>query len=107
LTEEDAIARHGAVDIYKTSFKPLKHTLTGRDERVLMKLIVHPETDRVLGCHMVGQEAPELVQLAGVAIKLRATKADFDSTVAVHPTSAEELVTMREKAQPATARAAE
>lgn len=101
LTEEEAFARFRKVDVYKTTFRPLKHTLTGRNERVLFKLLVDAETDRVLGCHMVGQDAPELVQLAGVAIKMGATKADFDATVAVHPTAAEELVTLREKAMPA------
>ena len=85
------------VDIYKTSFRPMKHTLSGRDERTLMKLVVDGETHRVLGCHICGPDAGEMVQLLGIAVKLGAKKADFDATLAVHPTAAEELVTMREK----------
>ena len=73
----------------------MKATLSGRDTRILMKLVVDGTTDRVLGCHIVGPEAGELIQIVGVAVKLKATKADFDATMAVHPTAAEELVTMR------------
>lgn len=97
LTEEQARAQVAKVDIYKTSFKPMRHTLSGRDERMLMKLVVDGETDRVLGCHIMGPDAGEMAQLLGIAVKLKATKADFDATMAVHPTAAEELVTMREK----------
>ena len=97
LTEGEARDKYGKVDIYKSDFKALKHTLTGRDERTLMKLIVHPETDVVLGVHMVGPEAGEIIQGIGIAIKAGATKATFDATIGIHPTSAEEFVTMREK----------
>ena len=97
LTEE--VARQGfrSVDIYKANFKPMQHTLSGRDERMLMKLVVDGETDRVLGCHICGPGAAEMAQLLGIAVKVGATKADFDATMAVHPTAAEELVTMRDK----------
>ena len=98
LTETEARARHSHVDVYKAEFRPMKATLSGRDTRILMKLIVDGVSDRVLGCHIVGPEAGEVIQVVGVAIKLKATKADFDATIAVHPTAAEELVTMREKA---------
>ena len=83
------------VIIYKASFRPMKATLSGRKEHVLMKVIVHAGTDKVLGVHVVGEHAGEMIQLAGVAMTMGATKADFDRTVAVHPTAAEELVTMR------------
>jgi glutathione reductase (NADPH) len=101
LTETEARKSHRSVDIYKTSFKPMKHTLSGRDERMLMKLVVDGENDVVLGCHICGPDAGEMAQLLGIAVRLRATKADFDATMAVHPTAAEELVTLREKWQPA------
>lgn len=97
LTEAQARSGHSKVDIYKTSFRPMKHTLSGRDERMLMKLIVDGETDRVLGCHIAGPDAGEMSQLLGIAVTCGATKAQFDATMAVHPTAAEELVTMREK----------
>jgi glutathione reductase (NADPH) len=95
----EAAAREGFanVDIYKTSFRPMKHTLSGRDERTLMKLVVDGATDRVLGCHIVGPDAGEMAQLLGISIRLGAKKSDFDATMAVHPTASEELVTMREK----------
>jgi len=96
MSEEEARSHYDAVDIFKTRFRPLKHTLTGRDEKVFMKLVVDKADDRVLGCHMVGDLAGELVQLLSVAIKAGATKAQFDETVAVHPTLAEEFVTMYE-----------
>jgi glutathione reductase (NADPH) len=96
LTEAAARAMLPMVDIYKTTFRPMKATLSGRDTRMLMKLVVDAATDRVVGCHIVGSDAGEMIQLIGVAVKLRATKADFDATLAVHPTAAEELVTMRE-----------
>lgn len=98
LTEAQARARLPKVDIYKSTFRPMKATLAARDTRSFMKLVVDATTGRVLGCHIVGPDASEIIQLVGVAIKMKATKADFDATVAVHPTAAEELVTMREKA---------
>ena len=96
LTEEQARAR-GPIDVYVSRFRPMKHTLSGRDERAMMKLIVDRATDRVLGCHMVGSDAPEIVQGLGIAMKCGATKAQFDATVGIHPTAAEEFVTMRTK----------
>jgi glutathione reductase (NADPH) len=98
LTEAEACQRLPKVDIYKTSFRPMKATLAGRDTRTFMKLVVDGVTDRVVGCHMVGPDAGELIQVIGIAVKMKATKADFDATMAVHPTAAEELVTMRTKA---------
>ncbi len=100
LAEHIARERYAKLDIYKARFKPLKHTLSGRDERMLMKLVVDGESDRVLGCHVLGADAAEIVQVAAIALRLKATKADFDATMALHPTVAEELVTMREKWQP-------
>ena len=100
LTESAARARHAKVVIYRSVFRPLKHTLSGRDEKMLMKLVVDGETGRILGCHVLGQDAGEMAQLVGIALKMGATKADFDATMAVHPTAAEELVTMREKSEP-------
>jgi glutathione reductase (NADPH) len=97
MTEAEARAKHKAIDIYKTSFRPMKHTLSGRDERMLMKLIVDAATDKVLGCHIAGPDAGEMAQLLGIAVTCGATKAQFDATLAVHPTASEELVTMREK----------
>jgi glutathione reductase (NADPH) len=98
LTQAQACASLAKVDIYKTTFRPLKATLAGRDTRVLMKLVVDGTTGRVVGCHIVGADAGEMVQLVGVAVKMKATKADFDAVMAVHPTASEELVTLREKA---------
>ena len=95
LTEEEARARHGEVDVYESVFRPMKHTLTGRNERTLMKLIVDPVTDLVVGAHMAGPEAGEIIQGLGIAVKAGATKAQFDATVGIHPTAAEEFVTMR------------
>ena len=97
LTEEQARQANFQVDIYKTSFKPLRHTLTGRDERTMMKLVVDQVTDRVLGCHMVGPDAGEVIQGLAVALNCGATKAQFDATIGIHPTAAEEFVTMRTK----------
>ncbi len=97
LTEEKARETRKPVDIFKTSFRPMKHTLSGRDERMFMKLVVDGANDKVLGCHIVGPDAGEMAQLLGIAITCGATKAQFDATLAVHPTAAEELVTMREK----------
>jgi glutathione reductase (NADPH) len=95
LTETEACAKFSRVDIYKTTFRPMKATMSGRDTRMLMKLVVEGSTDRVVGCHIVGDGAAEMVQVLGIAVKLKATKADFDATMALHPTAAEELVTMR------------
>ena len=98
LTEAQARERLAKLDVYKTTFRPMKATLSGRQTRSFMKLLVDGITDRVVGCHIVGPDAGELIQVIGVAVKMGATKADFDATMAVHPTAAEELVTMREKA---------
>jgi glutathione reductase (NADPH) len=95
LIEAQARERFDRVDIYKATFKPMKATLSGRDTRVLMKLIVDASTDRVIGVHIVGDGAAEMIQVIGIAVKMKATKADFDATMALHPTAAEELVTMR------------
>ncbi|MEX2198712.1 MAG: glutathione-disulfide reductase [Burkholderiales bacterium] len=97
-SEEAARARHGAVDIYKTAFRALKHTLGGHEERTFMKLVVDAATQRVLGAHMIGPDAGEIIQGVAIAVKLGATKAQFDATVGIHPTAAEEFVTMRQKA---------
>jgi len=95
LSEEDARDQE-PIEVYCTSFKPMQQAFAGREDRVLMKLIVSQETRRVLGCHIVAPGAGEMIQLAGIAVKMGATKEDFDRTVAVHPTMAEEIVTMRE-----------
>jgi glutathione reductase (NADPH) len=95
LTETQARERHARIDIYKSTFRPMKATLSGRDTRMLMKLVVEGASGRVLGCHIVGEAAAEMIQMVGVAVKMGATKADFDATMALHPTAAEELVTMR------------
>ncbi|PJI43306.1 glutathione-disulfide reductase [Ferrovibrio sp.] len=97
LSETDARAKYGEVDVYRTSFRPLKATISGRDERVMMKLVVDAKTDRVVGAHMVGEDAGEIMQGLAIAIKAGAKKADFDATIGIHPTAAEEFVTMREK----------
>ena len=98
LTEAEARARHGAVDVYRSTFRPMKYTLGDRDEKTMMKLVVERQTGRVLGCHMVGLDAPEIVQGIAVALTCGATKAQFDQTIGIHPSAAEELVTMRTKA---------
>ena len=95
LTETQARERHARIDIYKATFRPMKATLSGRDTRMLMKLVIDGASDCVLGCHIVGEGAAEMVQMAAIAVKMKATKADFDATMALHPTAAEELVTMR------------
>ena len=95
-TEEAAREVHGEVDVYRTVFTPLKHTLSGRDEKTMMKLVVERAGQRVVGCHMVGADAGEIVQGLAVALECNATKADFDRTIGIHPTAAEEFVTMRE-----------
>ncbi|AWU98952.1 glutathione-disulfide reductase [Burkholderia sp. JP2-270] len=97
LTEADARRAYGDVDIYRTSFKALRHTLSGRDERTLMKLVVARDSQRVIGAHMVGRDAGEIVQGIAIAIRAGATKAQFDDTIGIHPTAAEEFVTMRQK----------
>ena len=97
LNEEQARQEYGEVDVYLARFKPMKNTLSGRAERTLMKLVVDPRSDRVLGCHMLGPDAPEIVQGLAIAIKSGATKKMFDQTVGIHPSAAEEFVTMREK----------
>ncbi len=95
LAEEEARAR-GPVEIYRARFRPLRHTLSGRAERTMMKLVVDRRTDRVLGVHMVGEDAPEIIQALAVAVRMGATKADFDAAMALHPTAGEEFLTMRE-----------
>ena len=107
LTEAQACAHLAKVDIYKTMFRPMKATLAGRDTRAFMKLVVDGTSDRVVGCHIVGADAGEMIQLIGIAVKMKATKADFDAVMAVHPTASEELVTLREKAASYERQAAE
>jgi glutathione reductase (NADPH) len=97
LTEDEAGRKYGAIDIYSARFRPMKNTLSGRDERTLMKIIVDPASDRVVGCHMLGPDAPEIIQGLAIAVKCGATKKQFDQTVGIHPSAAEEFVTMREK----------
>jgi len=96
LTETEAAAL-GPIDVYESRFRNMKHSLSGRDEMSIMKLVVDQETDRVLGCHMIGSDSPEIIQGIAIAVKCGATKAQFDSTIGIHPTAAEEFVTMREK----------
>ncbi len=95
LTEGQAKDNFAAVDIYKASFRPMKATLSGREDRMIMKIVVDGDTDRVLGVHILGEDAGEMAQLLGIAVKMKARKADFDATMALHPSAAEELVTMR------------
>lgn len=97
LTEEEARAKYREIDIYSARFRPMKNTLSGRDERTLMKIIVDAASDRVVGCHMLGPDAPEIIQGLAIAVKCGATKRQFDQTVGIHPSAAEEFVTMREK----------
>ena len=97
LSEEQARREYGEVDIYLARFKPMKNTLSGREERTLMKLAVDPRSDRVLGCHMLGPDAPEIIQGLAIAVKCGATKKQFDQTVGIHPSAAEEFVTMRDR----------
>lgn len=96
LSEEQARELHAHIDVYVSSFKPMKHTMSGRNERSMMKLVVDKDTDRVLGAHMVGPDAGEIIQGLAVAIKAGATKSVFDGTIGIHPTAAEEFVTMRQ-----------
>jgi glutathione reductase (NADPH) len=97
LSEADARAKYGPVDIYKTTFRPMRYVMPNDETRMLMKLIVRPADDVVIGCHIVGPDAAEIIQAVGIAVKHGLTKAQFDATCAVHPTVAEELVTMKEK----------
>jgi glutathione reductase (NADPH) len=97
LTEERARGLYPEIDVYRSTFKELKHTLSGRDQKTLMKLVVDAKSDRVLGAHMVGSYAGEIIQGIAIAIRCGATKAQFDATIGIHPTSAEEFVTMRER----------
>jgi glutathione reductase (NADPH) len=97
LSEQAAREMCPNVDIYKAQFRPLKSMISGRDEKMLMKLIVDADSDKVLGCHILGADAAEIVQMAAIALKLGATKAQFDATMALHPSAAEELVTLRHK----------
>ncbi len=107
LSEADARKKYGALDIYRSNFRPMKHTLSGRDEKTMMKLVVERASQRVVGVHMVGLDAPEIVQGLAVAIKAGATKQMFDATVGIHPTAAEEFVTMREPVPDVADKAAE
>ena len=107
LAEHEAREKYPNIDIYLSRFRPMKATLSGRDETTIMKLIVDAESDIVIGAHICGPDAAEMVQLLAIPIRLNATKADFDATMALHPSAAEELVTMRQKWTPPSARAAE
>ncbi len=100
MTEAEARHAHGKVDIYLSRFRAMKHAFAGGDERALIKLVVDQASQKILGCHVVAADAPEIIQMAAIALKMGATKAQWDSTCAVHPTLAEELVTMREKYLP-------
>jgi glutathione reductase (NADPH) len=107
LTEEQAAA-HGPVDVYVTKFTPMRHTLSGRARKSMMKLVVDQATQRVLGVHMLGEDAPEIMQGLAIAVVMGATKADFDRTIGIHPTAAEEFVTLRTRTRVAgVAKAAE
>src|SRR4029079_12772203 len=97
LPEHIACERYPQLDIYRARFRPLKNTLSGRDEFAVLKLLVDGTSDKVVGCHMLGPDAAEIIQMAAIALKMGATKADFDATVALHPSIAEEFVTLREK----------
>jgi glutathione reductase (NADPH) len=97
LSEAEALAMLGNVEVYATTFRPLKYTLSGRNERTLVKLVVDAASQRVVGAHMVGPDAPEIIQGIAIAVKAGLTKDQFDATVAIHPTAAEEFVTLREK----------
>jgi glutathione reductase (NADPH) len=97
MTEQQARERYGEIDIYKSTFRPMKQTLSMRAKKMLMKLVVEAASGRVLGCHLMGPDAAEMAQLLAIPMRMGATKADFDATMALHPTAAEELVTMRQK----------
>ena len=94
--EAEARERFGEIDVYRSTFRELRHTLTGRETKTLMKLLVDRESQRVVGAHMLGAHAGEIVQGVAIAVKCGATKAQVDATVGIHPTAAEEFVTMRE-----------
>jgi glutathione reductase (NADPH) len=97
LSEARAREMYANIDLYKSLFRPMKYTLPVRDDKMLMKLVINADTDKVLGCHILGPDAAEIVQMAAIALKMGATKADFDRTMALHPSAAEELVTMRHR----------
>ncbi|MDP6805171.1 MAG: glutathione-disulfide reductase [Rhodospirillales bacterium] len=105
LTEDEARARHTEIDVYMSRYRPLKHTLSGRDESTVVKLVVHARSDRVVGCHMLDMDAPEIIQGLAIAMTCGATKAQFDATIGIHPSAAEEFVTLREKRPQHPARA--
>lgn len=98
LTEEYAREQYAKVDVYKTAFRPMRATMSGRDTLIFMKLVVDGESQRVLGCHVMGEAAAEMIQCVAIAVKMKATKRDFDQTVALHPSAAEELVLLKTKA---------
>lgn len=98
LAEDDARAQGFAVDVYKTAFRPMRATMSGRDTLIFMKLVVDGASQRVLGCHVMGEAAAEMIQCVAIAVKMRATKRDFDATIALHPSAAEELVLLKTKA---------
>jgi glutathione reductase (NADPH) len=107
LTEEEAAAM-GPVDVYVTKFTPMRHNLSGRNRKTTMKLVVDQPTQRILGVHMLGEDAPEIVQGLAIAVVMGATKQDFDRTIGIHPTAAEEFVTLRTRTRAAgVAKAAE
>jgi len=97
LTQSEALEAFGELEVYRTTFRPLRHTLSGREEYTMMKLIVDAASQRVVGAHMVGSDAPEIIQGVAIAVKAGLTKAQFDATVGIHPTAAEEFVTLRDK----------
>ncbi len=107
LSETEARRRYGAIDVYRTRFRPMKHTLSGSEERTMMKLLVDRQSDRVVGCHMLGADAPEIIQGLAIAVTCGATKRQFDRTIGIHPTAAEEFVTLRDKLPEPKAAAAE
>ena len=107
LTEAQARHKLGEVDIYLTRFRPMRSGFAGGDERMLMKLVVERKTNKVVGCHIVGVDAAEIIQMAGIAVKAGLTKAQWDATCALHPSAGEELVTLREKYVPPELAAAE
>ena len=107
LTEGQARHTHREVDIYLTRFRPMRTGFVGGDERMLMKLVVARASQKIVGCHIVGADAPEMIQMAAIAVKAGLTKAQWDDTCALHPTAAEELVTLHEKYVPQELAAAE
>ncbi|MFT3730947.1 MAG: glutathione-disulfide reductase [Hyphomicrobium sp.] len=97
FTEEEARRQYGSVDVYKASFRPMKAILAGRDDRTFLKLVVQSETEKVVGVHILGPDAAEIIQATAIAVRMGVKKSDFDQTMALHPSAAEELVTLREK----------